>query len=138
MNYVRIVIFTLLSALGGWVVSNDLFLAFSGELPAVVEVSGLLNIMAGVGCLFIGIYITIYAAKEQFNLAVPVGDINKVCILGITLSAVLSVILHISIFSNISVYTECESLRKISSRYSSRTYAISDEVCLQEVIDKNR
>ncbi|EEX41777.1 hypothetical protein VFA_001614 [Vibrio furnissii CIP 102972] len=31
--------------------------------------------------------------------------------------------------SNVSGYVECKHERKVSSRYSSRTYAINDEIC---------
>lgn len=131
MNYGRILIFSLLAILGGWISYNNIYTAILSS-EKIIERSGIINIFSGYGCFFIGIYIVIYAAKEQFRLPFNIGEANKVIGGLFVASLVLSVITFSSINRQIEGYVECKDLRQISSRYSSRTYAKSIELCQQE------
>ncbi len=129
MNYARIVIFSLLAILGGWICYMNISVAFLKSSQVIIERDGIMNILSGYACFFVGIYITVYAVKEQFHLTINIGEINK-AIGGITiLSLILSVITFSAINRQVDGYTECKNQREISSRYSSRTYAISPEAC---------
>jgi hypothetical protein len=127
--FIRIIALGLVTALGWWITADDFLKAFATSTPSVVEVSGILNIWAGLGCLFIGLYLAIYLAREQLNLSISVGNPNKVIIWGTILTLACALVLKSKIMSNVSGYVECSDLRKLTSRYSSRTYAISEELC---------
>ncbi|EMI4513204.1 hypothetical protein V6560_000693 [Vibrio parahaemolyticus] len=128
MNLLRMVVFLLLSILGGWIINANIYSAFS-DAQLVIERDGIMNIFAGYGCFFIGLYVVIYVAKEQFRLNFNVGEFNKVVGGLVITSLILSVVNFAAINRQVEGYTECKNLREISSRYSSRTYAISPELC---------
>ncbi len=128
MNYARIVIFSLLAVLGGWISYSNISTAtLSSQI--VIERDGIVNIFSGYGCFFIGVYIVLYSAKEQFRLTVNIGKINKMVLSLFFISLILSVINFSAINYQIKGYTECKDQRKLSSRYSSRTYAMSPKIC---------
>lgn len=130
MNYVRVVLFSLLTWMGWWISSDNITKAFSST-PLIVEVSGLLNIWAGFCCLFTGSYIVIYSIKDEFKLSIPIGEINRVIAIStLIMSPLLTIGVYGQIQTNVASYVECKSERKISSRYSSRTYAVNEELCL--------
>ena len=133
MNYIRIIIFSLVACIAFWQVSEQFTSAFFSD--DVVKIDGLLNIWAANASLLLGLYITIYSINEQFELSFRIGDINRVLILFCFLVAPLLAIgtYHLSLM-NVINYVECKKERELSSRYSSRTYAVSQEVC--ESLDK--
>ncbi|WP_306332044.1 hypothetical protein [Vibrio injensis] len=128
MSYFRI-LFCLLVALGGWFLSKrQLETAFSNA--DIIKVDGLLNIWASYGILLLCCYLLFYYIKEIFKFSFPIGEINKVIIV---IAIVIAPILAIGTFSkaksNVSNYIECKDERKVSSRFSSRTYATTSELC---------
>ncbi len=136
MNYIRIVLCLLLTWVGWWITSDNAIKAF-GSIPTIVEVPGVLNIWAGFCSIFAGLYLIAYSIKDEFKLSVPIGDINKVLIAStLVLAPLLTVGTYTQIHTNIESYVECSELRKFSSRYSSRTYATSTELCQQLSQDK--
>ena len=138
MNYIRIVLCLLVTWLCWWITSKNLNQAF-GLLPSSVEVSGVLNIWAGFSGVIASIYLIVYSVKNEFNLSLPIGEINKVIIISVlVISPLFTVITYSKIHSNLENYVECSELRTISSRYSSRTYAISSELCQQFVDEKSQ
>ncbi|MFZ3433766.1 hypothetical protein [Vibrio harveyi] len=128
MNYVRILLFSSLAILGGWISYSNILTAFIYNQP-IIERDGIMNILSGYGCLLIGIYIAVYAAKEQFHFSLYIGEINKMIGILFFISLILSVITFSTINRQIDGYIECKNLREISTRYSSRTYAKSIELC---------
>ncbi|MBF4323586.1 hypothetical protein EAY22_25735, partial [Vibrio anguillarum] len=79
------------------------------------------------------------SVKDEFNLSLPIGEINKVIIISVlVISPLFTVITYSKIHSNLENYVECSELRTLSSRYSSRTYAISPELCQQSVDEKSQ
>lgn len=131
MNYVRIILCAFLTALGIWMSKNTLTLAFSTPLPPKVEVSGIFNIVAGFGAIFVGLYLIVYSIKSQFKLSLPIGEINRVIISACILSILLSVGCKTFINNQLQNYVDCPNLKKIKSHYTSRTYAISKELCVK-------
>ncbi|HGE6067667.1 TPA: hypothetical protein ACGG77_003306 [Vibrio cholerae] len=137
MNYVRIVLCSLVTWLCLWITLGNLKQAF-GFLASSVEVSGILNIWAGFGGFIVSVYLILYSIKDEFVLSLPIGEINRVIIISaLVISPLLTVITYERIHSNLNGYVECSDLRTLSSRYSSRTYATSFELCSQLVNKKN-
>lgn len=131
MNIFRIVLFSLLTALAYFQVSGQVAAAFSQE--NTIEVDGVLNMWASFSGLLIGIYAAVYSFKLQFRLNIPMGDASKIIVL-VAISGMAYVpSLRTAIDNNLSNnhYVECKNERKVSSRYSSRTYAISNDACKQ-------
>ncbi len=138
MNYIRIVLCLLVTWLCWWITSGNLNQAF-GLLPSSVEVSGVLNVWAGFSGVIASMYLIVYSVKDEFNLSFPIGEINKVIIISVlVISPLFTVITYSKIHSNLENYVECSELRTLSSRYSSRTYAISSELCQQFVDEKSQ
>lgn len=128
MNFVRIII-GLLVTIGAYIqVSGQIASAFSNDSKIVLD--GLLNIWASFGMLLICPYLTIYVIKDEFTLRLPIGDANRVLvILGLVVAPLLAIGLYNQSHANVANYVECKSERKLSSRYSSRTYAITEDLC---------
>ncbi|EKO3438036.1 hypothetical protein NTE19_001882 [Vibrio fluvialis] len=96
----------------------------------VITISGILNIWAAYGGAFIGAYLVLYFVKEQFHWSVRIGDFNRViAVVGLLIAPLLAITTYSKALSNVDNYVECKSERKLSSRYSSRTYAISASFC---------
>ncbi|HIH0873165.1 hypothetical protein Q5N41_07315 [Vibrio cholerae] len=129
MNVFRIFLFLSGAFIGGWLVKNLIEAAFYHS--NIIRVAGLLNMWGSYVMLLIFPYFTIYTIKERFELSLNIGEINKV---GIVLVLIVAPLLAMGTYSkaqsNVESYVECKSERKISSRYSSRTYAVNEELCL--------
>ncbi|WP_157617652.1 hypothetical protein [Vibrio mexicanus] len=109
--------------------SDQVVTAFSNE--DIVKIDGLINIWASNAMLLIFPYLALYVVKEQFKLPLPIGEINKVgVVLLIIVAPLLSLGLYSQAKSNVTSYIECSEQRTFTSRYSSRTYAISEDMCL--------
>jgi hypothetical protein len=116
--------------LGFWVTRVNLSPLFSPK--EYIETSSLINLWAGIACLLWGAYGTIYytLAEKSVEKTAIAFNFNKVTmIIGLVISPIFSLLVQNSITTNFEGYIECHSLREISSRFSSRTYAISVEVC---------
>lgn len=128
MNFVRITL-CLLVVIGAYFqVSEQITSAFSSSNKIVVD--GLLNIWASIAMLLMCSYLTIYTIKDAFSLSLPTGEAKRVLlVLGLVIAPLFAVTTYTKSQSNVASYVECKRERKLSSRYSSRTYAISQEVC---------
>ncbi|WP_367989854.1 hypothetical protein AB2S62_21840 [Vibrio sp. NTOU-M3] len=129
MIYLR-VIGCILMALWGYVLVNrQINTAISTE--SVIKVDGLLNVWGSYAIALIFTYLTIYYFKEKLSLSLRIGDINRVLIiLTLIIAPLFSLANYSQSKSNIANYVECKNERSFSSRYSSRTYAVNEEVCL--------
>lgn len=135
MNYFRLVLFTLASYLAFLFVSKDISSVYSNE--QIIIISGLLNVWASYSMLFICSYLVIHTLKKEFQLSWKLGDPSRVVFLiTIIISPLLAIGTYSQAKSNVANYVECKSERKISSRYSSRTYALNEELC-QQLKDKD-
>ncbi|GLT20208.1 hypothetical protein GCM10007938_39910 [Vibrio zhanjiangensis] len=128
MSYIRVLFSLLLAILGGWISKGNIEIAFLYKHP-VIERSGIVNVLSGYGCLSIGLYLALFWLKDQFGFPLNIGKANKVIAGLIVISLILSVMTFSAINRQIDGYVECKDQRKLSSRYSSRTYAISQERC---------
>ena len=129
MNYIRIILCSLVLWLCWWITSGNVKQAF-GLLPSIVEVPGVLNIWAGFSGFITSAYLVVYSIKDEFKLSFYIGEINKVIIISaLAISPLLTIVTYSQIHANLENYVECSELRKLSSRYSSRTYALSPELC---------
>ncbi len=131
MIIIRIASSLTLLLLGFWI--TEINLSPLLEYRDHVSLPGLVNIWAGIACLFWGGYGVLYYLLH--NKLKPKKDqiffnFNKMTIMiGLMLSPILSLFVHQEISLMVESYIECKDLRELSSRYSSRTYAISPEVC---------
>ncbi|MGR5285559.1 hypothetical protein ACP3V5_09595 [Vibrio maritimus] len=109
--------------------------AFShGEL---ITVYGLANMWGVYGALLVFFYLTLYHAKDAFSISLPIGDLNKTLLIcGILVAPTFALATFGVTQTKLADYVECKSKREISTRFSSRTYAISVEVC--ESLDANQ
>lgn len=131
MIIVRIIASLILFSLGLWIAEINVFPLFSDSL--IIKTSGVINIWAGIACFMWGGYGVFYHIFYSDNKLHPIFDFNKVTIIvGILISPVLAMVIYYNININLTGYTECKNLRELSSRYSSRTYAKSVELCKQE------
>ena len=129
MNNLRIILFSILSIASG-IVS---FYNFNIINDHVIEIPSVINIYSAYTVCLISIYIVLYTVKEQFKLNWKIGEINKtIFIIALLISPTLSIGTIIKANNIIHNYVECKDLREISSRYSSRTYAKSIELCQRE------
>ncbi len=128
MFLARALLFLSASCLALWLVSDNLEAAFL-SLP-VIEIPGLLNVWGSYSMLLICPYLVLHVVKDEFNLSLPIGEINRV---GIVLMVILAPLLALGTYSkaksNVASYIECSEQRTFTSRYSSRTYAISEDIC---------
>lgn len=128
MNYIRIVLFSSTSLLALYFVHSDVSSAWTNA--PVITISGILNIWAAYGGALIGAYLVLYFVKEQFHWSVRIGDFNRViAVVGLLIAPLLAVATYSKALSSVDNYVECKSERKLSSRYSSRTYAIRASLC---------
>ncbi|MCG6230233.1 hypothetical protein [Vibrio furnissii] len=128
MNYVRIALFSSMCLLSLYFVQDDVSSAFSNA--PVIIISGILNVWAAFGGAFIGAYLVLLFMKEQFRLSIRLWDFNRViAVVGLLIAPVLAIATYNKAHSNTQHYVECKSERKISSRYSSRTYAVTESLC---------
>ncbi|MGD8231085.1 hypothetical protein [Vibrio sp. TRT 1302] len=131
MIIVRIITSLILFSLGFWITKINISPLFSNSL--LITTSGPINIWAGIACFMWGGYGLIYYIFYSYKRNHPIFDFNKVTIIiGTIISPLLAMIIIYNININIIGYTECKNLRELSSRYSSRTYAKSIELCQQE------
>ncbi|EKO3425682.1 hypothetical protein [Vibrio fluvialis] len=128
MNYVRLVLFSVSTVVAFFFVEDSLQMAFSDD--RVIEISGLLNIWASYAILLVSPYFLMHTLKNMFNSSWHLGNANKIVILLIMIVAPVTAMATFSQSkANVANYVECKHERKVSSRYSSRTYAINDEIC---------
>ncbi|HDZ9267220.1 TPA: hypothetical protein RUZ06_003378, partial [Vibrio cholerae] len=120
---------SMLIAFGGWFLSKrQLDAAFSNA--DIIKVDGLLNMWASYGIFLLCCYLFIYYLSGIFKISFPVGEINKVIIvIAIVIAPLLAIGTSIKTKSNVAHYVECRDERTITSRFSSRTYALSSDLC---------
>jgi hypothetical protein len=123
--------------LGGmWSLNLDIEATFSHQ--NIITISGLLNVWANFCMLLVGCYLLVFYFKEISGLSFFIGEFNKVVIiLTLIVSSVLAIGLYAKSKWNVKEYVECKGLREISTRYSSRTYTITQELC-DELVEKKR
>lgn len=134
----KILFWLLISIVGIWF-SFDAFVVAFGKSKEAVTVDGFLNVWASIFCAFLGVFVAYYFVMELMKSPITGKRFN---VIGLSFATIVAPLLafgiHSQSLSTVENYVECNDLRQISSRYSSRTYAISDAVCLRLVNDKNK
>ncbi len=134
MNYFRLVVYALIVGFAYWQANEQLTSAFSND--DIIKVDGVLNVWASHAMLLIFLYLIIYVIKDEFKLPFRIGEVNRVLIVvGLVVSPALAMITYGQSKENVAHYVECKSERQFSSRYSSRTYALNEQLC-QEISSK--
>lgn len=128
MNYVRVIIFSVVVYIAFFQALEQITSAFGSS--QIITIDGLINIWASNAGLLVGAYMVAYSINSQFGLSLKLGEFNKVLILSCALIApLLSIGTYTLSLDKVSNYVECKSERKLSTRFSSRTYAVSSEIC---------
>ncbi|MCW8335632.1 hypothetical protein [Vibrio paucivorans] len=133
MIIVRLAASLVLLSLGFWITNINISpLLLESN---IVTTSGIINIWAGIASFFWGGYGLIYYIFifHRYNNKSLILDFNKMTIvIGIIISPLLSIFIFYTTNVKVQNYVECTDLREISTRYSSRTYAKSIDLCKQE------
>ncbi len=134
MNYVRLMLFSVMTYMAYNQVSEDIISAFSNE--EIVKVAGVLNVWASYGLLLLCPYFLAHTVNNQFNLFLRLGNGNRIVLfIVLFIAPLLAIATYSQSKSNVTHYVECKSERQFSSRYSSRTYALNEQLC-QELSSK--
>lgn len=138
MIYLRLMVSFLLVGLGAYLSFENVKLAFNSNFPDEFRLYGIHNILAGIACLFIGLYMVLYWINTVKTFPFSLGNINKVGFMLIVGSLLIALLLKSMIQSNIEKngYVECSDLSKIATRYTSKTYTKTPEICAQLVANK--
>lgn len=128
MIMIRFASSLILLLLGLWI--SDINMTGLYDIDDYIVLSSVINIWAGIACLLWGGYGIIYYLNSMLPISLPLGNFNKVTIFqGLVLAPIVALCIHYQLSTIVSDYIECKDQREISSRYSSRTYAISLEAC---------
>ncbi len=129
MIIIRILV-SLLVTIISFYFSTDYIVFFTSMRSEFIVVDGMLNIWASISGILLGLFFLIYYVCFAFGYELSVIKLNKIALcLIFVVSPLSSVIIHHASSVKVENYSECKDLREISSRYSSRTYAISPELC---------
>jgi hypothetical protein len=128
VNYVRVIIFSVVVYIAFFQALEQIASAFGSS--QIIKIDGLINIWTSNAGLLVGAYMVAYSINSQFGLSLKLGEINKVLLLSCVLIApLLSIGTYTLSLDNVSDYVECKNERRVSTRFSSRTYAVSTDIC---------
>lgn len=130
MNYLRIVFFGAFLFACVFFGLDMLEQAF-GEQREVYVIDGILNYWAVFGGFILSSIIIVYCVVEILKNKSLVTFLRKGILVGcIVIAPLLAIALKEMTLQRTSGYVECEKLRKLSSRFSSKTYAIDNNMCM--------
>lgn len=128
MNYVRIIGCALVSLFGLFLTYRQVSTAFSDG--NIIKVDGLLNMWGSYGMLLVFFYLMLYHIKHSLAPSLAIGKPETaILVIAIVVSPLFAMGTYSQAQANVANYVECKSERKLSSRYSSRTYAITEDLC---------
>lgn len=131
MNYIRILFFGIIAfvcVFFGW---NMLEQAF-GEQREVYVIDGVINYWAVFGGFLVSLSIIAYCLSEILKKNLSAKFLNiSVIISCVIISPVISIALREAVFHRANDYVKCERLSKLSTRYSSQTYAVDNSKCVE-------
>lgn len=103
-----------------------------------VVVDGLINIWAVYSGVFILAYLVFYYFNSLKNKVPSSKQLNYSVLISVMLvGPLLTLATYTMVHSNLDGYVKCNALNQWSSRYSSSTYAISNDICLSLVTDRD-
>ncbi|MDM5088243.1 hypothetical protein OB947_04835 [Aeromonas bestiarum] len=130
MNHIRIIFFgTILfgSAFFGW---DSIERAFGAQSDVYV-IYGILNYWAIFSAFLSSLIIIAYCLGEILKRNISSSFLNRGAIISCVIVApLLAFALKEITFQRASGYVECDKLHKLSSRFSSKTYAIDNNMCM--------
>ncbi len=136
MNYLRIVFFGAFLFACVFFGLDMLEQAF-GEKREVYVIDGILNYWAVFGGFILSSIIIVYCVVEILKNKPLVTFLRKGILVGcIVIAPLLAIALKEVTLQRTSGYVECEKLRKLSSRFSSKTYAIDSNMCM--ILEDNK
>lgn len=131
MNYIRIVFFGAFLFACVFFGLDMLEQAF-GEKREVYVIDGILNYWAVFGGFILSSVIIFYCAIEILKNKSLVTFLRKGILVGcIVIAPLLAIALKEVTLQRTSGYVECEKLRKLSTRFSSSTYAVDNDTCIK-------
>lgn len=139
MNYIRILFFGSMASVSvffGWEIFEKAF----GEQRQIYVIDGILNYWAIFASFLSCLVIICYCIAEVLKKNASTSFINK----GIIISCILISPIMAFTFKEITLYrasdyVQCDNLSKISTRFSSKTYAVNINLCKQiEIKNNNR
>lgn len=137
MNYIRILFFSIMAfvcVFFGW----EMIAKAVGEQREVYVIAGILNYWAVFAGLLSSLVIIGYCVTEIVKKKSPLSFLSKGIIIScVIISPVVSFTLKEITSSRVNGYVECEGLSKLSTRFSSKTYAIDSSTC-SEIEEKKR
>lgn len=129
MNYVRILFFGAIafgSTFFGWDVLQEAF----GEQRDVYVIVGILNYWAIFSCMASSLIIILYCSVEIVTgKSLSVFLKNGIIISCLLISPLISFSLKELTLHRINDYVQCDTLSKVTSRFTSKTYAVTTEQC---------
>lgn len=136
MNYLRIVFFGAFLFACVFFGLDMLEQAFS-EQREVYVIDGILNYWAVFGGFILSSVIIVYCVVEILKNKSLVTFLRKGILVGcIVIAPLLAIALKEVTLQRTSGYVECEKLHKLSSRFSSKTYAIDNNICM--ILEDNK
>jgi len=137
VNYIRILFFGIIAfvcVFFGW---NMLEQAL-GEQREVYVIDGILNYWAVFAGFLSSLVIIGYCVTEIVKKKSAISFLRKGIIIScVIISPVISIALREAVFHRANDYVKCERLSKLSTRYSSQTYAVNNSKCV-ELEEKER
>ena len=131
MNYIRIFFFGAMASISvffGWDIFDEAF----GSQRDVYVVDGILNYWAIFAGFLCSLVIISYCITEILKKRSSAAFLNKGIIISCALiSPIISFTLKEITLYRASDYIQCERLSKISTRFSSKTYAVNNEICVR-------
>ncbi|MDD9180744.1 MULTISPECIES: hypothetical protein [Aliivibrio] len=105
----------------------------------VIKISGILSIWSAIASLLLGIMLLYYHVKAFWGNTLKGNTLNRLLIfLGLVVAPIISIVIYVKTLTLVADYIECKELNNISIRFSSQTYTISNELCLQLIDDRNK
>lgn len=127
-KYVALVVIVLFGVFSGYYSSQNIML--TTHINEIVTVSGVMNIAAAYAGTLLALCACSGWLAMNFNFPSPVLRDKGVIIICLVITPILTYITHVEIEANIKGYVECKDQRELWSRYSSRTYAKTEALCL--------
>lgn len=136
MNYLRIVFFGILLSICVFFGLDSVESAF-GVQKSVYVIYGILNYWAMFGAFLFSLIIIVYCLAEILKINLSSSFLNKGGIVScIIIAPLLAFALKEMTLQRTSGYVECERLHKLSTRFSSKTYAIDKDMCM--ILEDNK
>lgn len=110
--------------------SSDYMVFFSSTQKDIFVIDGIFNVWGSISGVLIGSFFLLYYICQVLNYIITPNKLNKIALILIfIISPLMSLVIRQASNAKITNYEECKNLREISTRYSSRTYAKSMELC---------